>query len=508
MSEKNLKIAKNTIFLYIRMGISMIVSLYTSRVVLNALGVEDFGIWGVIGGLVAMFLFLNNALSSSTSRFLTFSLGKGDKKELSEIFNASLIIHLFVAVIVIFLCETIGVWFLNHKMVIPENRMFAAHVVFHFSVVISALSIVLVPFNSMIIAHERMNIFAYLTISDTLFKLLIAWLLLTFTSNRVIYYAVMMFIVSFINALFYFIYCRRRFTEIKFQIIKDTRLYKSLTSFTTWSLFGNLAYVGYTQGLNLLLNIFFGPVVNAARAISSQVEQTIRTFTLNFQTAINPQIIKSYAQRDFEDMHKLIFASSKYSFFLLLILSMPVMLETEQILIIWLKNVPEYTPSFIRIMLLIIMMETMSNSIMTSVTATGNIKVYHSVVGTILLLIVPISYLVLKLGGTPLSVFYVYLIIEVLACMARILIVRPMIKLSIKKYLNKVVYVSTRVGILSCILPLVLLFLLEGNVYRFILVTLSSLLSSFGAIYYWGLSIEERHFVNIKVRNVVTKLKK
>ena len=502
MSENSSRIAKNTIFLYVRMGISMIVSLYTSRVVLNALGVEDFGIWGVVGGLVSMFLFLNNALSSSTSRFLTYSLGKGDKKELKDVFNVSLIVHLCVVVIIVLLAESIGLWFLNHKMVIPEDKMFASHVVFHFSVIISAISIILVPFNSLIIAHEKMSVFAYLTISDTIFKLLIAWLLLVFSSNRLIYYAIMMFVVSFVNASFYFFYWKVKFKEIKLGIVRNVDLYKSLTTFTSWSLFGNLAYVGYTQGLNLLLNIFFGPVVNAARSISSQIEQTVRSFTLNFQTAINPQIIKSYAQKDFTNMHNLVFASSKFSFFLLLILSMPVMFETEQILTIWLKNVPEYTSSFVRIMLVIMMMETMSNSIMTSATATGNIKLYHSVVGTILLLIVPISYCVLKLGALPLSVFYVYLVIEIFACIARILIVRPMIRLSIKEYIYKVVYIAFRVCVLSCIFPVILLFVLDESILRFVLVTFFCLTGSLFSIYYWGLNAGEKHFVKVKISNL------
>lgn len=497
--DNNSKIAKNTIFLYLRMGISMLVSLYTSRIVLNALGVEDFGIWGVVGGIVSMFLFLNSALSSTTFRFFAYAIGEGDDKEVNKLFNASLLIHIALAVIIVILCETVGLWFLTHKLVIPEEKMYMAHIAFQFSIIISAISILMVPVTSLIIAYEKMNVFAYLTISDTVFKLLIAWLILWLPSERLSYYAFFLFLVSLLNALFYVFYCKFTFKSIRYSFVFDKKVYKSLTAFTSWSLFGNLAYVGYTQGLNILLNIFFGPTVNAARTIALQVEQTIRTFVVNFQTAVNPQIIKSYAQNDYSYMHSLIYASSKFSFYLLFFSSLPIMLETNIILEIWLKNVPEYTVSFIRIMLLVIMMETMSNSIMTSVVATGDIKKYHTIVGTLLMLILPISYVALKLGFSPISVFYVYLFIEVLACITRLLIVRPMVKLSIWGYLRNVVFQSVQVAVLGSILPLITFYLMDDTFLRLIIVTLVSLISTSISIYTVGLNATEKRFVFSKL---------
>lgn len=503
--DNNSRIAKNTIFLYLRMGISMLVSLYTSRVILNALGVEDFGIWGVVGGIVSMFLFLNSALSSTTFRFFAYAIGEGDEKEVNKLFNASFLIHVILAIVIVILCETVGLWFLTHKMVIPEEKMYMAHIVFQFSIVISAISILMVPVTSLIIAYEKMNVFAYLTISDTIFKLLIAWLILWLPTGRLGYYAFFLFLVSLLNALFYVVYCKLTFKNIRYTLVFDKKVYRSLTAFTSWSLFGNLAYVGYTQGLNILLNIFFGPTVNAARTIALQVEQTIRTFVVNFQTAVNPQIIKSYAQNDYSYMHSLIYASSKFSFYLLFLSSLPIMLETEIILEIWLKTVPEYTVSFIRIMLLIIMMETMSNSIMTSVVATGDIKKYHIVVGTLLMLILPISYVALKLGFSPVSVFYVYLVIEVFACVTRLMIVRPMVKLSIWGYLKNVVFQSVQVAVLGSILPLVVYYFMDASFVRLIIVTLVSLISASVSIYMIGLNAVEKRFVLSKISSLIKR---
>lgn len=503
--DNNSRIAKNTIFLYLRMGISMLVSLYTSRVILNALGVEDFGIWGVVGGIVSMFLFLNSALSSTTFRFFAYAIGEGDEKEVNKLFNASFLIHVILAIVIVILCETVGLWFLTHKMVIPEEKMHMAHIVFQFSIVISAISILMVPVTSLIIAYEKMNVFAYLTISDTIFKLLIAWLILWLPTGRLGYYAFFLFLVSLLNALFYVVYCRLTFKNIRYTLVFDKKVYRSLTAFTSWSLFGNLAYVGYTQGLNILLNIFFGPSVNAARTIALQVEQTIRTFVVNFQTAVNPQIIKSYAQNDYSYMHSLIYASSKFSFYLLFLSSLPIMLETEIILQIWLKTVPEYTVSFIRIMLLVIMMETMSNSIMTSVVATGDIKKYHVVVGTLLMLILPVSYVALKLGFSPVSVFYVYLVIEVFACVTRLMIVRPMVKLSIWGYLKNVVFQSARVAVLGSVLPLVVYYFMDASFVRLIVVTLVSLISASASIYMIGLNTVEKRFVLSKISSLIKR---
>jgi O-antigen/teichoic acid export membrane protein len=487
------------------MLITMGVSLYTSRIVLSALGKDDFGIYGVVGSIVAMFLFLNNALSSSTSRYLTYALGENDYDEMNRIFNASLLIHVTLAFIIVVFAETVGLWFLNVKLVIHEGKMTSARIVFQFSVMVTALSVISVPFNSLIIAREKMNVYAYFAVTDSVFKLFVAMVLLRMTSNRLVYYAFLLFIASLANTFAYVVYCRIRFRESRFKIVRQKSLYKSLAVFTSWSLFGNVAYVGYTQGLNILLNMFFGTIVNAARAVSFQVENAIRTFAANFQTAINPQIIKSYAQNDFEYMHALIHASSRYSFYALLFISMPIMFETELILSIWLKNAPEYSVPFIRIMIPIVIMEVMSNSIMTSATATGKIKMYHSVVGGLLMLIVPISYFALKTGLKPTAVFHVYFVIEIIACVARVLIVRPMIKLSLKKYFNDVVVTTAKVCLLSCIVPILAINFLDVSVLRLVVVTVSCATGTFAAIYFAGLKTNEKRTITSKFKNIIHK---
>jgi O-antigen/teichoic acid export membrane protein len=292
-SNNTTRIAKNTVFLYIRTFITMVVSLYTSRVVLNALGVEDFGIWGVLGGIVAMFSFINSSLSSSIFRFLTHAIGTGEEDKINKTYSASIIVHIGLAILIFILCETIGRWFLAEKLVVPDAKRAMSEIVFHIVIITSCVSLLSVPFNSAIIAYERMNVYAYMSIIDVVFKLAIAYIVYVVPSNKLVWYAIMMLATTLLVLLFYYLYVRIKFKSLRFQRVKDPALFKSLLGFSGWSILGNLAYVGYTQGLNLLINMFFGPIVNAARSISLQIEQTVRKFVGDFQTAVNPQIIKN-----------------------------------------------------------------------------------------------------------------------------------------------------------------------------------------------------------------------
>ena len=497
----NASVAKNTLLLYLRMGVSMIVSLYTSRVVLSALGIEDFGVYGVVGGIVAMFAFLNGALSTSTSRFITAALGENSQSKLKKYFSASLIIHVLLAFVILICAEIIGLYMIYNELVIPQDKLGVVQVVLHFSILSAVCSIVIVPLNSLIIANERMNIYAYLTISDTFIKLGIAYLIQLVQTGRLEFYAMLLFISSLLNVIFIALYCWKSFSYVKLELVKEKNIYIELTSFTTWSLLGNLAWVGYTQGLNMLLNIFFGPVVNAARAISLQVESAIRTFTTNFQTAINPRILKSYAAHELAYMHKMVFVSARYSCYLLLMLALPVVLETETILTLWLKNVPAHTASFVRVMLLVATMETMSNSIMTSVVSTGKIKKYHMYVGGLLLAIVPVSYVVLKLGGSPLSAFIVYAVIEFLACVIRLALISPMIGLSKRIYLKTVVLNCLMVVAISSIMPLLIHYLISQELIRLFVVCVVSGFSSILTIYIVGLSTDEKLYVTSIIKS-------
>ncbi|MCM1501096.1 MAG: MATE family efflux transporter [Bacteroidales bacterium] len=492
----NKRIAKNTLFLYLRTGLTMLVALYTSRVVLNALGVEDFGIWGVIGGLVSMFGFINSSLSSSIFRFLTYAIGTGDTDRINKTYNASIVIHVILSIIIFILCESLGQWFLSEKLVVPEAKREIANIVFHIVILTSCISLLNVPFNSVIIAYERMNVYAYIAIVDVFLKLGIAYVVYIVPNDKLIWYAAMMLVITCAMLVFYYIYVRLNFHHLYFQKVRDRNLFSSLLGFSGWSLVGNIAYIGYTQGLNMLLNVFFGPIVNAARSISLQIEQSVRTFVNNFQTAINPQIIKNYAQNDFEQMHSLMFRSSKFSVFLLLFFAVPIVLETDMILELWLKEVPEYTANFCRIMFLIIALEAMTNSIGIGVVATGNIKWYHILVGTLLMMIIPISYVVLKAGASPESVFLVYLFFEILAVFTRLFVASKSIDISITKFITQVFSKCIGVSLVALLIPIVLHFIMEPGIIRLLIVAVVSVICNAISIYFLGLTSNERKLLS------------
>ncbi len=500
---ENKRIAKNTGLLYIRMLFTMGIALFTSRVILHSLGVEDYGLYSVIGGIVTMFTFLNGAMAGATQRFLTFEIEKGDKNQLSRIFSTSIQIHLILALGIIILGETIGLWLFYNKMIIPPNRLDAAFWVFQLSVIACAGSILQTPYNADIIAHERMGVFAYISILDVTLKLGIAYLLYIITLDRLKTYALLVLCVQFLDFLIYATYCTKNFQESRYKHYIDKSLLKRMTNFAAWTLFGNMASIAYTQGLNLLLNIFFGPVVNAARGIAVQVQSAINGFVVNFQTALNPQITKTYAAKDLERMHSLIFASSKYSFFLLFFLSLPIIIETQPILHTWLGVVPNYTVIFVRLMLAISLIDSISNPLINSANATGNIKKYQIVIGGILLLILPFSYFALKLGATPESVFIIHLLMVVCAQTARIWMIRPMIRLSIREYFKKVIVKIGAVSILSAIIPLCLYNYLPVNVYSIIFICALCLICVPCFVYIIGLNSTEKSFIqeHIKRKN-------
>ncbi len=324
--ENNKRIAKNTMFLYVRMFFIMAVSLYTSRVVLSTLGVDDFGIYNVVGGVVSMFGFLNGALAVCTQRYLNYELGRGDANRLQKVFITSLTIHALISIIVVILAETIGLWFLYNKMTIPDARMNAAFWVYQFSIITTVVLMMSVPYNAAIIAHEKMSAFAYISVLEVILRLAIVFLLQIGNFDRLIFYAFLMLVVQMSIRVIYGLYCNKHFCETKFRMLWDGTLFREMLGFSGWSIFGNLAGVASTQGLNILLNMFFNPIVNAARGISVQVQNALMQFSVNFQTAMNPQITKSYATGDYNYMHGLIYRSSKFTFFLLYLFSLPIIL--------------------------------------------------------------------------------------------------------------------------------------------------------------------------------------
>lgn len=399
VSANNRRIAKNTLLLYFRMILNMLVALYTSRIVLNTLGVTDFGIYNVVGGVVSMFGFLNGLLSTTIQRYMTFELGKGNLNTFNKVFNISQIILGLLSLLIIILAETVGLWFLYNKLVIPVDRMEAALWVFQASIASTVIMLMSVPYNAVIIAHEKMSVFAYISIIEVCLKLGMVFFLFLFDMDKLVLYSFLMFIVQISIRMIYGVYCSRHFSGTRFRLLIDKSLIKEMLSFTGWNLFGNIAFLMYTQGVNILLNMFFGPLVNAARAVAVQAQGAISQFSTNFQMALNPQITKSYAIRDYSYMHKLINRSSKFTFLLLLFISLPIMIETHMVLFLWLGDVPAYSVAFLRIMIVTVIIDAVANPLMVAASATGDVKKYQSLIGGLLLLMLPISYIVLKLGG-------------------------------------------------------------------------------------------------------------
>ena len=505
-TENNKRIAKNTGLLYIRMLLIMALSLYTSRIVLSTLGVVDYGLYNVVGGVVAMFTFISAAMGNSTQRYLAFALGKRDNENLQKVFSSSLAIHWVLAIVILVLAETLGLWFLNTKMIIPVERMSAAHWVYQFSILACMVSIISLPYNALIIAHEKMSAFTFISILDVVLKLLIVFLISNASSDKLILYAALILCVQLIDQLIYGIYCTKHFPESKFKKLDDRGLIKEMTSFAGWSLIGNLAWISYSQGLNILLNLFFGLAVNAAMGIAVQVQGAIKGFVTNFQMAVNPQIIKSFASEDYKRLHTLIFSSSKISYFLLLCFVLPLVLEADQVLSIWLKEVPIYAVPFLRLILIINLIDPLSNPVGVANNATGKIKIYQIVEGGLLLLILPISYIFLKIGSSPESVFVVQFCIFIIVHIARLFLVRKKLKMPIKDYLVNVVVPITIVTLVSVIAPFILYIKSDNTIISFILVCVISVLSVLFAVYIFGLSPVERYIVNEKASQLKVRL--
>lgn len=492
--NNNKRIAKNTLFLYFRMLFTMGIGLYTSRVILNTLGVEDFGIYNVVGGVVTMFSFLNSAMAIATQRFFNFEMGVGNLKGLQEIFCISVNIHAGISIIILLLAETVGLWFFYTYMTIPLERLDAAVWVYQFAVLSAIILIMSAPYNAAIIAHEKMGAFAYISILEVILKLIVVYILVAFKYDKLKLYAILMFNIQFLMRLIYGIYCKRNFQETTYHWHWNKKKVKEMVTFASWSLFGDIAYVTYTQGINILLNIFFTPVVNAARGISVQVQSAIKGFCLNFQMALNPQIIKSYATKDLEYMHMLIFRSSKFSFFLLLFLSLPIFIETEAILIWWLSVVPEHTTEFVRIILCTTVLESIANPLVASAQATGKIKKYQSIIGGTMLLIVPISYVALKMGAVPEIVFIIHFIVSVIAQIIRIMLMRSLISFTVKEYMENVLLPLAKVSLLSIVIPAIASFYVPQNMVGFMIICIICFISVGGIVYKVGLKKTERVF--------------
>lgn len=499
--NKNSRIAKNAMLLYLRMLFMMFISLYTSRIVLRVLGIEDYGMYNVVAGVITMLGLLNAPLSNAASRFITFSLGKNDNNLANKVFGNILTIHVALAILTVVLGETVGLWFLETQLNIPQGRENAAFWVYQFSVATAAVSILNVPYYAAIIAHERMSAFAYITVLDAVLKLVIVFAIGKAGCDRLILYALLFCIVQIIDQIIYMWFSFRKLENTRSRPQFDRKIFREIMVFAGWITNGCIAYLGFTQGLNVLLNIFFGPAVNAARGIAVQVQAVVQKFCSNFQMAINPQLIKSYANNDLANMHTLIIVSSKFAFFLVYLMSLPIILGIDTILEAWLEDVPEKTNIFCVIMLVICLCGTLTNPLSTSIQATGRIKKYQLYEGTLLLLIVPVSYIALKFfNATPESVFLIHLALEIIAQVFRVRITLREISMKISRYLREVILPVAIVVPVSAAVPGMVSYLFNTNgLPKFIVTSGVSVISVAVVVYFIGCSNTEKLFIRKKI---------
>ena len=439
-SANNKRIAKNTLMLYFRMFIMTVVGLYTSRVVLQTLGVSDFGIYNVVGGIVSMMTFLNSAMVAASQRFLSFELGRHDNDRLSRVFCTSINIHAAICIIAFVVAETIGLWFVNAKLNIPDERMVAANWVYQASIMTFMINVMSVPYNSAIVAHEKMSAFAYISILDVVLKLLIVYLLLIFPYDKLIVYSILMVCVVTLIRLCYTVYCKRHFPECSYRLMKDWPLFKEMFSFAGWSVIGNLGFTFKDQLSNVILNLFFGPTVNAARGIGMQVTAHVKTFAHSFTMALNPQITKQYAAGNLDASRKLVYAGSRYTFYLLTLISIPVIINIDYILKLWLGIVPKYTSQFVVFSILVSLIYSLSECVTKAIQATGRIKWFQIGISLIMLGELPVAWLLLELGYPPYAAMWPALLTYSIAVFFRFWLIHSYVEgYSFKEYITTVI---------------------------------------------------------------------
>ena len=493
--HKGRRIAKNTMMLYVRMFVLMLVGLYTSRVVLSALGETDYGVYSVVGGVVAMFSMISGALNSAVSRFITFELGKGDPVRLNKVYCTSVNIQLMLGLIVVLLAEPIGLWFIENKMTIDPARIPAATWVLHFSLLAFVVNLMSVPQMASITAHEKMSAYAYIGILDGLLRLGVAFMIISAPFDRLVYYAMLMALVVLIVRITYGIYCRIHFPECRYHFIFDRPLVKEMFSFAGWNFIGVTSGVLRDHGGNILVNLFSGPVVNAARGIAVQLNGAVQSFVTNFMTAVNPQITKSYAAGDTKYVFTLITKSSRMAFYLLSLMAIPIIFNADLLLQIWLKEVPDHTTLFVQLFLIFAMGESLSLPLITAMLATGRIRNYQLVVGGIQLLNLPISYILLKLGAIPEITVVVAIALSHVCLFARLIMFSRASGFSVPAFVRGVYVNALKVAIGAASIPLLLTFVIPQGILWSVLHLGVSLLWTAGVIFFIGCSKEDRAFL-------------
>lgn len=506
--QNNKRIAKNTLALYARMLFTMAVSFYTSRVVLDVLGETDFGIYNVVGGLVTMFSFLGGALATATQRFFSMEIGRGEGGDVRRMFSTAVMIHVVLAGVIVVAGETVGLWFLNSCMNFPPGRYAAANWVYQLSLATFAIDVMSVPYNAALIAYERMKAFAYVSIVEAALKLGVVFLITLTTHDKLVVYAALLAALAVAIRLIYGWYCRRHFPACRCDLKWDRARARGMMSFLSWNLIGSLAGVGKEQGVNVLLNIFFGTAVNAARGVAYQAMNAIAGFASNFQMAMNPQIIKMYAADEKDAMFRLVFRGSKYSFLLLLALSLPVAVEAPFILGLWLKEVPEHTVIFLRLVLATTLIDSLSTPLITAMHASGKVRDYQIVVGGLSLLTLPLAYVLFRLGYPPQAAMWAGLAVSVACHFARQLLLRATIGFPMGSFLRSVSLRVLLVTALSAAVPLAACGVVGGGWVGFVAVCLLSVVSAAGFGYAVGMEKNERAFVRGKAAMMLGKVLK
>ena len=488
-------IAKNSIYLYVRLLLTVIVTLYLTKVVLDILGVEDFGVYNLVAGLATMLGFLSVSMTNSTQRFISYELGKGSNGDVSTVFSTSINIHIIFSVIIVVIMEFLGLWFIDYKLVIPLERLHLAEVVFHCCAATFLITMVTVPFNSILMAYEKMGVVALLSIIEIFIKLISVLTIIDVVhSEALISYAVLMFVAVFIVKIILIIYCLYN-VKIKYRFRGSFSLFTEVLKFSGWNIFGSIAYLVMTQGVSVLLNVFFGPTVNAARAIALQVQSAILQIASSFQLAFNPQIVKSYSSNENSQVMQIALYGAKYSFFLMLFAGLPILFEAESILQLWLNEVPDYTVIFVKLMVINVLVNVLSETLITIVQATGRIKFYQIIVGSLLICNLPLSYIFLEYGASPESTLYVSILISVIALIVRLVILSKMINFDVRKFLSIVILRSALVVFIASFLLLYLHKVVELMEYKLLLLFTLNFFVLTATIFFIGISSKERTYL-------------
>lgn len=493
-TANNKRIAKNTLALYVRMFLVLAITLYTSRIVLKTLGVEDYGIYNIVGGVVVLFSFLNGALASATQRFLNFEMGRKTGQKVRTVFSCSMIAHYGIALFVFLLCETIGLWFVTQKLNIPDGRENAAFWTYQCSILVFCINILRVPFHASIIASERMNFYAFLSVGEVIAKLLVVYMLVWSDYDHLVVYAVLILIVNALVASAYIIYSKWHFEFVTFKLVYDKLMLKNIFSFSVWSCWGNLSNIVASQGLNILVNMTWGVLVNAAMGVASQVAGAVYGFTSNFQTAFNPQLVKLYAAKEMALFKELLYRASRISYYLFVIVNIPLLLNTDTVLGLWLAEVPEYCVQFCRWTLIDQCFFVLSGPLWISAQAIGNIRNYMLWVSVFNILSLPLAYLFSILGAEPYYVIVARLFMNISVYIYRIFYLWERDALEITAYVRNVIGHILKVTIIAIILPLLAYFYMNAPIPRLAVTTIVSIISSLLVIYQWGLSQSERTF--------------